>query len=352
MLEAVEPAVSSAAWLRLLLDSTNEGFYTVDRHGSTTLCNQAFLTMLGFAGEEEALGRKLHGVIHHSHPDGEDYDVGDCPIYRCAQDGTEAHVTDEFFFRLDGSKLPVDYRVRPIFFGGELQGAICTFADATEQRAADAALLEALAAKDALLHEVNHRVKNSLQLAMALLSLQARQLATSDAKRGIDDALARIGVVAAVHQELYESGGHEAVDIAHYLSRLVANSLKAFAVEGQIELELDLTAGLKIGIDRAVPLALIVCEAVTNSMKYAFAPGASGVITLSVQQVGPKVEIIVCDDGGGLPEGFTLTTATGLGTKIISALSRQIRAEVRYETKPPGTCLTIILPAGAGRKSD
>ena len=131
---------ASEAYLRLLLDSTAEGFYSVDREGTTTLCNAAFLRMLGFEREEDAIGRKLHNLIHHSHPDGSHYPRHDCPIYRTAQTGEPAHVEGELFFRLDGASFPVEYRVHPIRPNGELQGAICTFVDVTERKRAEAAL--------------------------------------------------------------------------------------------------------------------------------------------------------------------------------------------------------------------
>ncbi len=114
--------------IRLLLDSMVEGFYAVDRDGVTTVCNAAFVRMMGFAREEDAVGRKLHDVIHAHHPDGSHYDVADCPIYRCAREGTPAHVKNELFFPVDGSApLRIEYWAHPIHRGGELQGAICTF---------------------------------------------------------------------------------------------------------------------------------------------------------------------------------------------------------------------------------
>lgn len=132
----------SEAYLRNLLDSTAEAFYAVDTDGTTTLCNRAFLNMLGFEREEDAVGRKLHDVIHHSHPDGSHYAKADCPVYRGASTGEPAHVSDELFFKLDGSSFPVEYRVSPLFDGGELRGAICTFVDISERQAADRALRE------------------------------------------------------------------------------------------------------------------------------------------------------------------------------------------------------------------
>ena len=114
--------LESEAFTRLLLDSANEGFYSIDRNGAVTLCNDAFLKILGFASREEVLGRHLHHVIHHSRPDGSPYPVQECPIQHTAVTGQPRHVEHELFFRVDGSSLPVEYRVAPIFRDGELQG--------------------------------------------------------------------------------------------------------------------------------------------------------------------------------------------------------------------------------------
>jgi len=137
--------LESEAFTRLLLDSANEGFYSIDRSGAVTLCNDAFLNMLGFTSREEVLGRQLHQLIHHSHPDGTPYAVQDCPIQHTATTGEPRHVEHELFFRVDGSSLPVEYRVAPIYRDGELQGAICTFSDISERtqhQALQAFLLE------------------------------------------------------------------------------------------------------------------------------------------------------------------------------------------------------------------
>ncbi|WP_277980168.1 PAS domain S-box protein [Sphingomonas phyllosphaerae] len=127
----------SEANLRLLLDTINEGFYAVDRDGVTTNCNSAFLRIMGLKTEEDVIGRKLHDLIHHSHPDGSAYLATQCPIYIAASEGIAAHVREEQFFPLAGEPVWVEYWATPVIQDGALQGAICTFSDISEQRLQD-----------------------------------------------------------------------------------------------------------------------------------------------------------------------------------------------------------------------
>ena len=130
------------AYVHLLLQSTEEGFYAVDREGRTTMSNPAFLKMLGMQDEASIMGVKLHDVVHHSHPDGSHYPADDCPIYVCARDGIAAHVNGEFFWKLDGTAVPVEYWAHPVIEDGVLRGAICTFRDVSERAMAEAAIRE------------------------------------------------------------------------------------------------------------------------------------------------------------------------------------------------------------------
>jgi PAS domain S-box-containing protein len=142
-LRSAETALrGSEAQLRLVLDASVGGLYSVDCEGRTTLCSKSFLKMLGFERQEDALGKRLHGTIHHSHPDGTTYAVERCPIYRCARTGEPAHVQDEVFFKVDGTSFPVEYWVEPFMRDGEHVGAICTFIETSERQAAEAALRE------------------------------------------------------------------------------------------------------------------------------------------------------------------------------------------------------------------
>jgi PAS domain S-box-containing protein len=131
---------AAQSFTQLVLDSTSEGVHAIDREGRTTLCNARFLSMLGYGSADQVIGRRLHGEIHHSHADGSPYPVDQCPIHRAARTGQPATARGERFFRRDGSSLPVDYHVQPLWRDGELQGAVCTVSDISGRLRSEAAL--------------------------------------------------------------------------------------------------------------------------------------------------------------------------------------------------------------------
>ncbi|MFC4161357.1 PAS domain S-box protein [Chitinimonas lacunae] len=128
---------------RRVLDSTTEGFYSLDRDGCATFCNASFVRMLGYQWAEEVIGRRLHSEIRHSRADGTPYSEADSPICQVARSGYPVHCSGEYFFRRDGSCFPVDYRAEPIYRDGELQGVVCTFTDISDRLAREQALREA-----------------------------------------------------------------------------------------------------------------------------------------------------------------------------------------------------------------
>lgn len=224
-----------------------------------------------------------------------------------------------------------------------------TCTDIEDTKRAEQALTEALEAKEALLYEVNHRVKNSLAVVMSLLTLQAGRTRDPDLRQSLMEARGRISVVAQVHQRLYTSSRHDSIELSPFLSELANDVESLLDTEGRVHLELDVDAGdLALSIDKAVPLALIVSELLTNAVKYAFPDGATGTVRLSAEVSEDGICIVVEDDGVGLPEGFDLATSTGFGMRIVTALSRQIRAELSVPETERGTRFEIFLPSPEG----
>ncbi|TMO48929.1 sigma-54 interaction domain-containing protein [Pseudoalteromonas ruthenica] len=128
---------------RLLLDAAGEGIYGFDRDGNAVFINPAAERMTGWQASE-LLGQQIHRFHHHSHADGSDYPACECPIYRTVVDGQPRTISNEVFWRKDGSQFPVEYTSTPIYKDQQLIGAVAIFRDVSQQRSAEQALREAL----------------------------------------------------------------------------------------------------------------------------------------------------------------------------------------------------------------
>ncbi len=123
----------SEAQVRLLLNSTGEGIYGVDRRGNCTFANPACLQILGFEPDENLIGRNMHELVHHTRPDGTPYPMEECQIYLAFREGRGIHVDTEAMFRADGTRFPAEYWSYPMEQDGELVGSVLTFVDITER---------------------------------------------------------------------------------------------------------------------------------------------------------------------------------------------------------------------------
>jgi PAS domain S-box-containing protein len=146
---AQEALHESEGRIRLLLDSTAEAIYGIDREGKCTFCNPATIRMLGHERGDTLLGKDMHGQIHHTHADGTPYPAKDCQIFNSLRRGEGVHSDEEVFWRADGTNFPVEYWAYPIRKEGEAVGAVVTFLDITGRKRAQAALLEAKEAAEA-----------------------------------------------------------------------------------------------------------------------------------------------------------------------------------------------------------
>ncbi len=128
---------------QLILSAAGEGIYGVDMDGNTTFANPAAERLLGWKADE-LLGKNAHAVIHHSHDDGSDYSVHDCPIYAAFKDGAIRKVDNEVFWHKEGHPVPVEYTSTPIVDNGRLVGAVVLFRDISDRKEAEAKLRNAL----------------------------------------------------------------------------------------------------------------------------------------------------------------------------------------------------------------
>jgi len=127
----------SEQWVRLLLDSTAEAIYAMDTRGNCTLANRSGVRMLGYQSQDDLLGRNMHELMHHSHPDGSPYPMAECPIFRAFLKGEEAHSDHDILWRADGASFPAEYWTFPIRKNDQIIGAVVTFLDISARKQAE-----------------------------------------------------------------------------------------------------------------------------------------------------------------------------------------------------------------------
>ncbi|MGL6159751.1 sigma 54-interacting transcriptional regulator [Microbulbifer sp.] len=138
---------------QLILSAAGEGIYGVDAEGRTTFVNPAAERLLGWKAKE-LIGKNIHLAIHHTHPDGSDYCVQDCPIFAAFKDGAVRQVDDEMFWCKSGRAIPVEYTSTPIMDNGRLVGAVVVFRDVSDRKTAEARLRNALKEVEQLKHKL------------------------------------------------------------------------------------------------------------------------------------------------------------------------------------------------------
>ena len=141
-MQAEESLRESEEHIRLLLNSTAEAIYGIDKDGNCTFCNISCLKLLGYESPDELIGKNMHHQIHHSHSDGTFFDVNDCSIFRAFKKGVNNHVDNEVLWRSNGDSFPAEYWSYPQYRDGEIVGAVVTFLDISERRQAELAIKE------------------------------------------------------------------------------------------------------------------------------------------------------------------------------------------------------------------
>ena len=194
--------------------------------------------------------------------------------------------------------------------------------------------------KEWLLKEIHHRVKNNLHTITSLLESQSAYL-ENDALTAIRDSQHRVYAMSLIHQKLYQPEKNvTAIDMPMYLHELVEYLNDSFEARHRIKFQMD-TEPIELDISLAVPVGLILNEAITNAMKYAFPGQKEGLINISIKKTGAKKFLFaVADNGVGLPGGFDIKKVNSLGMKLMKGLSDDIMAKFQIENLT-GTKISI-----------
>ncbi|TSD97325.1 ATPase [Skermania sp. ID1734] len=225
---------------------------------------------------------------------------------------------------------------------GKLDGAAILVRDVTEVKRRDRALLS----KDATIREIHHRVKNNLQTVAALLRLQARRTENEEARVALTESVRRVSSIAVVHEMLSLSVDEE-VDLDSVVDALVPMMADIAVVNTPVKIRREGSLGV-FSAERATPLVMVLTELVQNAIEHAFNPGEDGTVTMKAQRSARWLDVVIHDDGRGLPSGFSLEQSDRLGLQIVRTL---VNAELNgsvglHPGEDGGTDAILRVPLG------
>ena len=239
-------------------------------------------------------------------------------------------------------------RTLPLVARGASAGAAVLIRDVTEVKRRDRALLS----KDATIREIHHRVKNNLQTVAALLRLQARRTNNIEGREALIESVRRVAAIAQVHEALSMSVDEE-VNLDEVIDRILPIMNDVARVDTPIRIQREGSMGV-LDADRATALVMVVTELVQNAIEHAFDPAdRRGRVVIKADRSARWLDIVVGDDGRGLPEGFDVETSDRLGLQIVRTLM-SAELDGSLEMRPSadgGTDVVVRVPIGrrAGR---
>ncbi len=189
-------------------------------------------------------------------------------------------------------------------------------------------LQAALVEKEALIKDIQHRVKNNLQVIISLINLQADTIADPVALNAIQKTRDRVMTVAFIYELLYRSNELNRLPFNNFLERMVDHLFYSYNSDPErvrITLQVE---DVTLSINNAIPCGLILNELVSNSVKHAFPNNRAGSIWVELKKDDQQITLVVRDDGVGFPPGFNLAEANSLGLQLVKILTQQLQGKV------------------------
>lgn len=326
--------------MRLAVEASPNGMVMTNHKGIIVMVNTTTEMLFGHL-REELIGRPIEILIpqaHRTHHPELRKNYLKHPSERAM-----GHGRDLYGLHKSGKEFPVEVGLNPIQTPQGLM-VLASVIDITERKHQEEQLKAALKEKDLLLSEIHHRVKNNLQIIDSLLGMQSDMPLNGTIVSILKESQNRVKSMSLIHNILYESSDFSHVDFASVAQSLVSNLSASYALDSS-KVQININADqVLLPIDISIPLGLILNELCTNAMKYAFSENRSGSIDISLMYLGlNKLQVIVSDDGIGIPEELDIENATSLGLQLVQLLSEQISAELTIQRKNP-TSFSLIIP--------
>ncbi len=336
--KAKEALRESEERYRDLFDNANDIIFTLDLNGKYTSFNKQALVITGYTFDEAAT-MTISDIVAPEYRD-----LSWKMLKKKLEKGESTTYEVELQAK-DGRRIPLEVITQLMIKDGRPVGIQGIGRDITERKLMEEQIRKSLREKETLLKEVHHRVKNNFQVIMSLINLQSSSIENSELQKSFDDTQKRIRSMALVHELLYQSEDISRVDISIYIATIV-NELYAGFHGGMMMNEPRVEAGrIDLTIDQAIPCGLIINELVTNALKYAFPPGWKGKpeMTVSVTEREGMVNLVVSDNGVGMPGSIDIGSIRTLGLSLVPMLAKQLSGTMDLD-RTRGTRFTIRFP--------
>jgi PAS domain S-box-containing protein len=311
--------------LKELLAAIPAAIYTTDVHGKITYFNEAAVAL---AGRTPTLGSDKWCVTWKLYrPDGTPLPHDECPMAVALKEGRPIRNAEAVAERPDGTRVPfIPYPTPLRDAKGNVVGAINMLVDVSERKQAETQ-------QRVLFNELNHRVKNNMQLLQSLLRLAGKQTDNAEAQRVLSDASGRIAAMAAAQQILYATTDATRFGAEQFLAAVCQTARQVLSPNVSITCE---AAEVELANDVAMPLALILNELLTNSIKHG--ASASGEINIRVGLVrdDDSFRLYVEDDGPGFDLSAVRQRSSGL--QLVQGLTRQLGGKFEVTQTPRTRC--------------
>ena len=322
---------------RVILDASPDAITLADREGMILAVNAAFA---------EVVGKAVQDIVGQS-----SYDL---LLDELAQD--RKVLVDQAIetgrpvnYQLNSQDRSIDVLIYPVADGQGTIKQVVTFSrDVTKQRQLENQLLASLAEKEVLLKEIHHRVKNNMQVISSLLDLQSGYVTDKAVQEMMQGNRKRVRSMALVHEQLYQTADLARIDFAQYVEQLTGLLARSYdQTAGYIDLQLAVES-VRLSVETAVPLGLIVNELVSNAYKHAFVDGRSGQIHIHLQSIEEdQICLTVQDNGVGFPPDVDFRQSPSLGLTIIMTLVDQLQGNIKLASQN-GTQFEITLSLKPG----
>ena len=233
----------------------------------------------------------------------------------------------------DGTTFQILVNTNPIIREDKIIGLRGILVDITELKDAENKIKASLKDKEVLLKEVHHRVKNNMQIISSLLNLQINYLNDEDAIDILKESQNRVKSMAIIHEKLYLSKDLTQINFADYIQNLVSNLFYSYNIKKSQIKPIFKIEDINLNIDTAIPCGLIINELISNCLKYAFPNQMKGEIVIKLKSVENKFDLVICDNGIGLPENIDINNLKTLGILLVKSLTEQLDGKISINRK-------------------